>query len=104
MRRVSPDKIAVTAGDGSTYALTVTPNKGYDMKSLLPYLKEGTQLNLINTTANPPNGTLSAELVIFEPDYLFDITGVAECFETYCTSPEISLVKRIKPESVTRHI
>lgn len=104
VRRVSPDEIAVTAGDGSTYALTVTPNKGYDMRSLLPYLKEGTQLNLINTTANPHNGNLSAELVIFEPDYLFDITGVAECFETYCTSPEISLVKRIKPESVTRHI
>lgn len=100
---VTPVLISVRSDDGKRMQLQVTPNSGFDLSSLLPSLKPGTQLNLVNPHENA-DGAWSADLVIFEPDYLYDITGVAECFESYSASPVVSLLKRIKPEVVTRHI
>lgn len=58
-------------------------------------LKEGTQLNLIRPTAE--NGILVPELIIFEPDYLIDVSAIASCFESYGTSPYTFLLNKLRP-------
>ncbi|MDE7153884.1 MAG: ATP-binding protein [Muribaculaceae bacterium] len=100
---VAPHLLTVRCRDGKELKMPVTPAAGYDFSSLLPRLKPGVQLNLVNLHETVAD-EWSAELVIYEPDYLYDITGIAECFETYAASPVVSLLKRIKPEVVTRHI
>lgn len=41
------------------------------------------------------------ELIIFEPDYLVNITTVASCFESYAESPFVALVNKLKPPANT---
>ncbi|MDE6266625.1 MAG: DNA2/NAM7 family helicase [Muribaculaceae bacterium] len=101
---VSQAGIAATCHDGKeSFFIPIDSQTGSELESILPYVKVGTQLNIVNPRTNH-KGECVPEFIIYEPDYLIDITGVAECFETYCTSERVSLVKRLKPEVVTRHI
>src|SRR3712207_5091273 len=72
-------------------------NKYYDFD--WSYLKEmfykGAQLNLIRPRQE--GDTLYPELIIFEPDYLIDISSIAHCFTNYAESPLVSLIDRLKP-------
>lgn len=74
-----------------------------DFSHLQETVKPGTQLNIIGGHFDNEN-TLIPELIIFEPDYLIDISEIAECFETYTTSPTVSLIKKIRPEQVSKAI
>lgn len=58
---------------------------------------EGAQLNLVRP--RKVEGGLQAELIIFEPDYLVDISTVARCFEQYAESPYVNLVKKLQPKA-----
>lgn len=72
-------------------------NKYYDFD--WSYLKDmfhkGAQLNLIRPRQD--GNTLYPELIIFEPDYLIDISSIAHCFTNYAESPLVSLIDRLKP-------
>ncbi len=65
------------------------------------YLKElfspDCQVNLVRPSWSEKGTEISAELIIFEPDYLIDISGIAACFEQYADDPDIALLKKIKP-------
>ncbi len=102
----------------------------WDWGYLRESLKKGTQLNLVHprvkeqqtvtaerqdTAAERQNHpkqdrrtenlpSVYPELVIFEPDYLVDISAVAACFESYATSPLIHLLNKIKPSAQTSAI
>lgn len=101
--KITDSHLIVRNEEIGRFRVPVVPNSGYDLTYLLPYMKVGTQLNLVQPK-QLNDDEYTAKLVIAEPDYLYDITGVAECFESYGNSPKISLLKRIKPETVTRHI
>lgn len=58
-------------------------------------LSAGTQLNLVRP--RQVGQVLMAELIIFEPDYLVDISAIARCFETYAESPYVHLLQRLQP-------
>lgn len=58
-------------------------------------LRKGTQLNLVKPREQ--DGTIFPELIIFEPDYLVNVTSVAACFEEYGHSYKLNLINRIKP-------
>ncbi len=75
----------------------------HDFSHLTSIVEPGTQLNIVGWTRNG-NKEYLPQLIIFEPDYLTDISGIAECFETYATSPIVSLIKKIQPEQVSRSI
>lgn len=75
----------------------------YDFGYLQRIVTPGTQLNVINGRFDNEN-TLIPELIIFEPDYLIDISEIAECFETYATSPAVSMIKKIRPEQISKSI
>ncbi len=74
----------------------------WDWTPLREHLSEGTQLNLVHPRLQ--DNVIYPELVIYEPDYLVDISAVASCFETYATSPLIHLLNKIKPSVQTSAI
>lgn len=44
------------------------------------------------------------ELIIFEPDYLVNVTTVASCFESFAESPFVNILNKLKPQPCTKHI
>lgn len=58
-------------------------------------LYEGAQVNIVRPRL--VGDELHAELFIFEPDYLVDISAVARCFTHYAESPYVNLVNTLKP-------
>ncbi|MDE6026767.1 MAG: PD-(D/E)XK nuclease family protein, partial [Muribaculaceae bacterium] len=67
----------------------------YDNSYLHKILFKGAQINAIRPRID--GDTIYPELIIFEPDLLIDISGVAGCFESYAVDPRIALLKRISP-------
>lgn len=67
-----------------------------DFSYLRPMLRPGTQLNIIRPRRDHA-GVIDPELIIYEPDLLTDVSAIASCFETYGTSPLISILKRLMP-------
>lgn len=65
-----------------------------DYSYLRKMLREGAQLNIIRP--RKVGDHLCAELIIFEPDYLVDISTIARCFESYAESPYVNLVKKLE--------
>ncbi|WP_315339373.1 ATP-binding protein [Hoylesella oralis] len=70
-----------------------------DWSYLRSLLRNGTQLNVVNPREN--DGIVYPELLIYEPDYLVDISSVAACFETYAHDARIHLLNKIKPSVST---
>lgn len=65
-------------------------------------LKEGCQLNIVKPRER--EGVLYPELFIWEPDYLVDISAVANCYESYAASALNHLLSKIKPSPNTQAI
>ena len=65
--------------------------EGYEY--FLKLLKEG---DLINVVAD--------KILIYQPDYLVDISSVAACFESYADTPYVALLNRLKTTPPTRAI
>lgn len=61
--------------------------------SLLLY--KNAQLNIIKPKYK--DDIIIPELIIFEPDYLVDISSVANCFEQYAEDQVLYLINKIKP-------
>ena len=60
------------------------------------------QLNLIRPREE--DGVIYPELIIFEPDYLVDISAIANCFTNYGESPYVHLLKKLNKSETTEHI
>jgi hypothetical protein len=73
-----------------------------DWSYLRSILQRDAQLNLVRPRA--VDDALCPELIIFEPDYLVDITTVARCFTHYAESPFVNLLKKIEPAQTTASI
>lgn len=65
-------------------------------------LRKGTQLNLVRIRME--EDICMPELIIYEPDYLIDVTTVASCFESYAESPYVGLINKLKPQANTVYI
>ncbi len=74
-----------------------------DWSYLRPLLMKGEQLNIVNPRLKDI-GEILPELIIFNPDYLVNVTAVASCFEEYGNNATLNLVSRIKPNVVTKPI
>lgn len=68
-----------------------------DWSYLANIMSEGCQLNLVRIRMD--GDVCMPELIIYEPDYLINITTIASCFETYAESPYVNLVNKIKPQA-----
>lgn len=65
-------------------------------------IEKGTILNLVNPRIE--DEILYSELIIVEPDYLVDVSTIANCFEEYGDSYKMNLLKKIEPNSSTEAI
>ena len=74
----------------------------WDWRYLQGLLKAGRQLNIVRPTEK--DGVLYAELIVVEPDYLVDISSVAECFENYADSHLVRLIKKVNASANTSAI
>ena len=85
------DKVKVFYGGKSDMAAYKDQDWGYIGK----LLTVGCQLNIVRP--REVEGILYPELIIWEPDYLVDISAIAACFESYGASPLNHLLNKIKP-------
>ncbi|MDR1562611.1 MAG: AAA family ATPase [Dysgonamonadaceae bacterium] len=71
--------------DNFPVIVSCTGEQSQEFESLLPYITEGSVFNLLNVTVNEEESGIfvSAEFIILEPDYLIDISSLAECFRPY---------------------
>ena len=65
-------------------------------------IEKGEILNLVKPRIE--NGILYPELIIVEPDYLVNVTTIANCFEEYGDSYKMNLIKKIEPMVSTSSI
>lgn len=80
-----------------------TNNKmGDNFAYFKPLLDINTQINLINPTIT--DGIYYPELMIYEPDFLIDISSIASCFTEYGNNALNYLVNKIKPSEITSPI
>ena len=98
-------QVAVTNQDSSEEHLLVdymnTPDY-IDFSYLRPMLREGMQLNLLDCTVTRKK--VVPRLIVVEPDYLIDISTIANCFETYGHHPLLFTVNRLTPRLSNKHI
>lgn len=98
-------QVAVTNQDSSEELLLVdymnTPDY-IDFSYLRPMLREGMQLNLLDCTVTRKK--VVPRLIVVEPDYLIDISTIANCFETYGHHPLLFTVNRLTPHLSNKHI
>ena len=98
-------QVTVTNQDSSEELLLVdymnTPDY-IDFSYLRPMLREGMQLNLLDCTVTRKK--VIPRLIVVEPDYLIDISTIANCFETYGHHPLLFTVNRLTPRLSNKHI
>ena len=98
-------QVAVTNQDSSEELLAVdymdTPEY-VDFSYLRPLLREGMQLNLLDCTVTRKK--VVPRLIVVEPDYLIDISTIANCFESYGHHPLLFTVNRLTPRPTNKHI
>ncbi|MCD8266075.1 MAG: AAA domain-containing protein [Prevotellaceae bacterium] len=98
LSRWDAEKLYGRIAGGTNDEVAVSYNEEY----LPEILYKGANLNLVRPSET--DGGLQAELKIFEPDYLVDVSTVASCFAPYAESPLVSLISRLTPSAKTKHI
>lgn len=88
--------LRVCYGEKNTY---LSRSGIHDWSYLRKILSEGTTLNLVRIRME--EDICLPELIIYEPDYLINVTTVASCFESYAESPYIHLINKLKPQANT---
>ena len=74
----------------------------FDWTYLKNLFYEDAQLNLIRPRED--SSTIYPELIIFEPDYLVNISTIARCFTSYANSPLVNLIKTLEPQKTSEAI
>lgn len=90
--------VADQYGEGNTIQVCYSHvNKPYDFdwSYLHQLLYKSAQVNIIRP--HEIEGILYPELIIFEPDYLVDISSIAHSFTSYADSPLVHLLHKLQP-------
>lgn len=98
-------QVAVINQDSSEELLTVdymNTAEYVDFSYLRSLLREGMQLNLLDCTVTRKK--VVPRLIVVEPDYLVDISSIANCFESYGHHPLLFTVKRMDERPNNKHI
>jgi len=90
--------------DDGTVSMAVgyADNNGNECHGYLKdIIRQGTQLNLLG--CREADGLITADMIVVEPDYLTDISTIANCFEDYGHHPLQYVLNMMKPRPNTRH-
>lgn len=98
-------KVIVTNQDCSTETLTVdyinTPEY-INFSYISAILRKGMQLNLLDCVVTDTH--VIPKLIVVEPDYLVDISTIANCFESYGHHPLLYTVNKMKAKANSQPI
>jgi hypothetical protein len=97
----SEDKMTAKTTDLRTVFFHCTKEQGDSMKGLHGMLLPGYVFNLLNAELDRSEGKVTAEFIIFEPDYLLDISSLAECFKPYGRHPLLIMLSRFQQREMT---
>lgn len=75
----------------------LTRDGSFSWDYLSQVLWTGAQLGLVRIRKDERGEVCLPELIILEPDYLVNVTTIANCFESYAESPFVNLVNKLKP-------
>ena len=98
-------QVAVINQDSNEELLTVdymNTAEYVDFSYLRSLLREGMQLNLLDCTVTRKK--VIPRLIVVEPDYLVDISSIANCFESYGHHPLLFTVKRMGERPNNKYI
>ena len=115
VREAGTDYVYVSAEKGLPGQLLAVDISADDLVYLRKMVHEGVQLNLLDckmddVQAGSEPAAKGAEhvvvpgLVVFEPDYLLDISSVAACFKDYGHHPLTYTLERIRPRANSQPI
>lgn len=76
------------------YARMSDGTEGHYLASLLT---EGCQINVVDPISD--GGVWYPRLIVFEPDYLVDVTSIVSCCESYSHSHLLHLLGRLRPSA-----
>lgn len=106
-------RAAFRAWNGDLLCVEIPPDKRVFLQATAPQLQqikeieialhEGSRLQLLNVKETDDN-TLECEFIVFEPDYLIDISTLAECFRPFGHHPLNYVLSRFRTSENTRHI
>lgn len=100
--RWDEERVVCTTEQNTNEELTLSLIDGKrDWSYLTKMLFEGCQLNLVRPWEK--DGITHAELIIFEPDYLVDISSVSRCFTPYAESPFVNIINLLQMHHNTEH-
>ncbi len=102
-RGAADDRLMAETTTGEILTVLCNESQRKELTSLSPYIQSGNIFNLLNVKSIE-HATVEAEFLIFEPDYLIDISSLAECFRLYGNHPLNYILARIRPSENTQHI
>ncbi|MDO5571177.1 MAG: DEAD/DEAH box helicase family protein [Bacteroidales bacterium] len=73
-------------------------------KGTLENLYPGAQINLVDTYFSVEENMIVADMVILEPDFLLDISAIAECYQDYGNHPLNYFYSRLNETVNSRYI
>lgn len=94
--------ITADSEDGEVLVDYGTTDHGRDLGYLRRLLREGMQLNLLESRVD--GDVLVPRLIVVEPDFLIDISSVAACFTPYGHHPLLYTVNRLKERPNTQAV
>lgn len=97
------DVLHLQAMDGANIYLLCTVRQLHRLTELGQALQQGSTLQLLNVKVEKAD-QITCEFIIFEPDYLIDISVLAECFRPYGVHPLNYILSRFRLPKNTRHI
>ncbi len=74
-----------------------------EFSSLSEIIYRGAQLNLLSASVDE-TGLLHPELIVFEPDYLIDISSLSACYQNYGDTPLNYLYSKFRPQESTHYL
>ena len=70
-----------------------------DHSYLTDIIHKGMQLNLLDNHVDKASNTITARIIVVEPDYLIDISAIAACFLECGHHPLLYIVNQMKPRA-----
>lgn len=95
---------ATRADNGKNIKIDYTTTNEYtlgDWSYVSRLLNTGCQLNIVKPRTE--NDIIYPELIIYNPDYLVNVTSIAACFEEYGASTRLYFLNKIRPNNITQH-
>jgi hypothetical protein len=80
-KELTGEKLLAETPDKQPITMVCNESQLMELDELLPVLRPGNVFNLLNVSKL--SSSTSAEFLVFEPDYLVDISSLSECFRPY---------------------